>query len=164
MSNKYIKYLSYILRHKYFVFQAGLKTKTSIWRLIKHDWSKFLPSEFLPYVEFFHGPDSVKTSGVTGPSSREVPVYVKAAFDQAWLHHQHLNDHHWQHWILREDSGAVKLLEMPGPCVREMVADWMGAGRVITGKWEAKEWYLSQKNVIQLHDNTRFYVEALLGL
>jgi hypothetical protein len=95
---------------------------------------------------------------VQGPTSRE----IVAAFDRAWLHHQHANPHHWQHWVLREDSGATKVLEMPEPLVRDMVADWMGAGRAITGRWEVHSWYAANREKIFLHPATRDMVELLL--
>lgn len=136
--SKHLKYLSYLLRHKWFVFQAGLKIKAPIWRLLIHDWSKFLPCEWFPYVESFYG-----------GYGKDRPQKVQEAFDRAWLHHQHLNPHHWQHWVLREDSGAIRPLDMPDHFILEMVADWAGAGRAITGKWEAKEWY--EKNAEKMH-------------
>lgn len=88
---------------------------------------------------------------------------VKAAFDRAWLHHQHANPHHWQHWVLREDDGGTKVLAMPDKFVREMVADWMGAGRAITGRWEVAVWYAKNRDRILLHDDTRTLVDALIG-
>lgn len=150
--SKHFKYLSYIVRHKWFVFIAGLRVGVSPWLLIIHDWSKFLPSEWFPYVESFYG-----------GWGKNRPEWVKAGFDRAWLHHQHHNPHHWQHWMLREDSGSVKLLQIPIRYAREMVADWMGAGRAITGKWEAVEWYAKNREVIQLHPQTRVAVEQILG-
>lgn len=145
---KHFKYLRYLLRHKLFVFMAGRRIGVSTWRLIKHDWTKLLPSEWFPYVESFYG----------GPRTEQ----VKAAFNQAWLHHQHWNDHHWQHWVLREDSGALKVLKMPQECAFEMVADWAGAGRAITGRWEVASWYQKNSEKIQLHPETRALVEGLL--
>lgn len=160
------KCLSYVIRHKWFVFVAGLRVGAPVWRLLIHDWSKFLPVEWWPYVRYFYGgpwPTDQemwnKFPGYTGPTKAS----VAAAFDRAWLHHQHANPHHWQHWILREDSGALKVLAMPEHFAREMVADWMGAGRAITGKWEAAEWYAKNREIIQLHEATRDLVEALLG-
>src|SRR5882762_4064498 len=94
---KHWKYLSYIVRHKWFVALAGMQTRVSIWRLLKHDWTKFLPCEWCPYVQSFYG----------GWKYKDRPPELVAAFDAAWLHHQHWNDHHWQHWVLREDSGAI---------------------------------------------------------
>lgn len=167
---KHFRYLSYVLRHKWFVFVAGLRVGAPLWRLLIHDWSKFTLAEWGPYVRNFYGPpqppprDPTFTSTV---SERQRWVQWKQqrqeAVDRAWLHHQHWNAHHWQHWVLREDSGALKLLEMPERFAREMVADWMGAGRAITGKWEAAAWYAKNRDVIVLHPETRRFVERLFA-
>ena len=116
----HLRYGSYVARHKWFVLRAGLKTKAPLWRLLIHDWSKMTPAEWGPYVRSFYGPQP-RTDA------------AKCAFNAAWLHHQHHNPHHWQHWLLREDRGDLKMLAMPERFVREMVADWMGAGRAIGG-------------------------------
>lgn len=142
------QYAKYIARHKWFVFVAGLQTGAPTWRLIIHDWSKLLPCEWFPYARHFYG----------------VSTITREAYDAAWLHHQHLNPHHWQHWCLRDDSGKVTVLEMPEHFIREMVADWMGAGRAITGKWEAASWYAKNRAKILLAPHTRDIVEELLGL
>lgn len=143
------KYGSYVLRHKWFVFRAGLRTGAPLWRLVIHDWSKMSRGEWGPYVRSFYGPQ---------PRTDE----VKLAFDQAWLHHQHRNPHHWQHWLLREDNGGLKTLEIPEGFVREMVADWMGAGRAITGKWEVGSWYSKNQEKIELHPSSRALVERII--
>lgn len=156
----HFRYLSYVIRHKWFVFLAGLKTDAPLWRLVIHDWSKFLPSEWFPYVEMFHGLGQT----IDRVYEREKYAPIKNAFDRAWLHHQHANPHHWQHWVLREDSGATKLLQMPEHFIREMVADWMGAGRAITGRWETAEWYAKNREKILMTEPTRVLVEALLAV
>jgi len=50
---KYKQYLSYLIRHKWFVmlecFKEGL-----YWQGIIHDLSKFLPSKLFPYANFFY--------------------------------------------------------------------------------------------------------------
>jgi hypothetical protein len=143
------KYASYLARHKWFVFRAGLRTRVPLWRLVIHDWSKMSRAEWGPYVRSFYGPRRT--------------AEVKSDFDRAWLHHQHKNPHHWQSWILREDNGNVKTLEIPEHFVREMVADWMGAGRAITGKWEVGEWYAKNREKIQLHPSSRALVERLIN-
>lgn len=149
MIRAHLKYASYVARHKWFVFIAGRRTGAPLWRLVIHDWSKLSPAEWTPYVDLFYGPERTPA--------------VRAAFDAAWLHHQHRNPHHWQHWLLQEDDGPVKTLEMPQKFVREMVADWMGAGRAITGKWEVHDWYAKNCHKIRLADVTRTNVERLLG-
>jgi len=149
---KYIKYLSYIARHKYWVFVAGIKTRVPIWQLLIHDLSKFGFKEFSPYVELFYG----------GYNKTCVPDSIREDFDKAWLHHQNVNPHHWQHWVLLDDSGEIKALPMPTEYIREMVADWAGAGKSITGRWEIAEWYENNKNIMRLHPSTRAFVEFLI--
>jgi len=159
------KYAKYLFRHKWFVFVAGLKTKAPLWRLIIHDWSKFLWCEWKPYSDYFYG-EKARLQKEEWDDFRYWMAAQKYydAFDRAWLHHQHRNPHHWQHWVLREDSGATKLLPMPEHFVREMVADWMGAGRAINGKWETAAWYAKNRDKIQLNEGTRLLVEKLLGV
>lgn len=118
---RHLSYLRYVIRHKFFVFIAGLHYKAPFWRLIIHDWSKFLPSEWTPYAKTFYGSDG---------SSR---YKEHPSFGRAWNHHQKRNKHHWQYWVTLRDDGGVRAVKMPEKCVREMVADWAGAGRAIHG-------------------------------
>lgn len=143
-------YFKYIVRHKWFVFVAGLKIGASIWRLLIHDWSKFLPSEWIPYAHTFYD-----ENGNTRYKKTD-------EFNMAWLMHQHRNPHHWQHWILREDSGNVIKMSVPNKYIKEMVADWMGAGRAITGKWEVREWYNRNKQKIGVSIGTKLKIEKIL--
>ena len=164
----YIKYLKYVLVHKYFVFVAGLKTKAPLWLLLIHDWSKFLPSEFIPYAEYFY--DNEKQQKENNEAFRLFKIaelapfghYVKDRFNVAWLLHQRRNPHHWQYWYLIQDNDPNLPLPMPEKYTREMVADWAGAGRAITGKWEALAWYEKNRDKILLHPDTRSLVEILL--
>jgi len=162
---KHFKYARYLARHKWFVFVAGLRLHVPLFRLIIHDWSKFLPCEWIPYANFFYGPNSKpKDKEACQPKDWIVNNDVRNAFDKAWLHHQHLNAHHWRHWVLRQDNGSTKILEMPYEFALEMVADWAGAGRAITGQWDIIPWYEKNKEKIQLGSATRMIVERKLGL
>ena len=154
--NKHWQYAKYVARHKWFVLVAGRKTKAPLWRLLMHDWSKLTPAEWGPYATFFYAPRPPATR--PGIAARR-----KAAFDRAWLHHQHRNPHHWQHWVLRNDNGNTDLLQMPESFVREMVADWLGAGRAITGKWDVWAWYAKNCNKIMLNAQTAMLVEHILS-
>jgi hypothetical protein len=160
----HLKYLRYVLLHKLRVFQAGRRTEAPLWRLIVHDMSKFRPSEWGPYTRFFYGPTR-RESDAPGPAEAE----ATDAFDRAWLLHQHRNPHHWQHWVLREDSGATKLLDMPDPLVREMVADWIGAGWVIKNRQGFEdafrgmlEWWAEKRQFILLSGATRQRVFGIM--
>src|SRR5688572_28319224 len=154
-------YLQYVLRHKWFVFRAGLSLGVPILQLIIHDWTKFLPSEWFPYVDFFF----TKRNGKIGAGTKG--YYHKPgddiAFDTAWNHHQKLNPHHWQHWVLIRDTDDPKYLPLPMPerYAKEMVADWIGAGKA-QGTPDNMKWYQTNKDKMLLDSNTRAYVEMLL--
>jgi hypothetical protein len=62
-----------------------------------------------------------------------------------------------------QDNDPNFPLPMPRKYVLEMVADWAGAGRAITGKWDVKGWYEKNKAIILIRDETRDLVESLLG-
>lgn len=168
---KNLQYLKYVLIHKWFVLVAGYDIGASLWRLLIHDLSKFRPNEWKAYTEYFYGGPHYPWSGVsmdvktkfgllTWHTSKE---QVECRFDEAWLMHIHRNPHHWQFWLLKEDSGSLKEIEMPRSYMLEMVADWMGAGRAITGTWETREWYNNNKENILLHPETRLQVEEILN-
>lgn len=173
---KHWKNLKYLARHKWFVFIAGRSLGVSFWRLLIHDWSKLTPSEWTPYADSFYGNyppwdrAKIECPGYSGKTKES----VAEAFTRAWLHHVHFNKHHWQYWTLIDDPesrlnrfvgplSCTKALMMPEKYAREMVADWFGAGRAITGKWDAKNWYEDRKEGIVLHPETRKLVETLLA-
>ena len=166
--NKFFKYLWYVMRHKYFVFIECCKLGIPFQGLT-HDLSKLLPSEWIPYANFFYGkyltPDEIQSSAIeyriTQPESTES---VKNKFDIAWLHHQHRNRHHHQYWLLRNDDGTITALPMPDKYREEMLADWHGAGMAINGINETAKWYLENKKKMTLHELTREWIEIQLGV
>lgn len=164
--NKHWKYLCYVIKHKWFVMMACF-ARGLYWQGIVHDLSKFRPSEWGPYAEYFYG-EKKTDQEITEHNRRAWMVvgsfaysnkYKQDRFDEAWLFHQHRNPHHWQHWILRQDDGEVKVLEMPEKYALEMLCDWEGAGLAITGTKEYDQWYLRNKDSIQLHPKTRDLIE-----
>lgn len=145
------QYLKYVVRHKWFVFLACFKWHVPLWIAILHDWDKFLPDEWFPYAECFYKPDGTKQ-------------YVESeAFTRAWNFHQKRNKHHWQFWLITWDRGVTDSIPMPDLFIREMLADWDGAGRAITGKSNTLEWYSKQRGKIKLHPETQIAVETYLG-
>jgi hypothetical protein len=149
---RHINYLKYLLRHKWFVFVACLRIGASPWLGIIHDLSKFRLSEWSPYARCFYATDGAKQ------------YKEDDTFTLAWNDHQKRNKHHWQYWLITWDRGVTEPLPMPYRYVLEMVADWMGAGRAITGRWETKSWYESNREKIQLNPYTRGQVEAILAI
>jgi hypothetical protein len=160
---KHFHYARYVALHKYYVFVGCRRLGVGMVQSLIHDWSKLLPVEWIPYTNHFYG---------AAPIQRDATGYYDAskqdeAFVYAWLHHQHLNKHHWQHWMLKQDDGSYRLLEMPERYVREMVGDWFGAGMTqsIIEKWShkpnPKKWYERNRDKIKLHPRS---IEILLPL
>jgi len=152
---KYLKNFRYLLIHKWYVFLECLKYRL-IWQGIIHDWSKLRPSEFIPYANYFYeGRENYE--GYYKPSDTG-----DEAVDRAWLSHQHLNPHHWQYWVLKEDEGDVKALEMPKRYALEMICDWRGAGKAQGNGNNTREWYKKHKDKMILHPNTRKFIEDII--
>jgi hypothetical protein len=158
--NKHLRYLSYVLRHKFFVFIECVKLDPRLfWRGLIHDLSKFSPTEWFPYVEHFYG-EKKSPRDSTGAYN---PLAVGGSFDRAWLSHQHHNDHHWQYHILRGDSHGERIMHMPLLAMKEMLADWRCAGRA-QGKPDVRAWYEKNKDKMDLHPHTRRWIEIRLGV
>ncbi len=149
---RHLAYLRYVLRHKYFVWRGGrIVGGIPFYRLLIHDWDKFLLDEWLPYVQTFYAHDGSKQ-------------YVESPeFAAAWNRHQKRNRHHWQWWMLTWDRGETTTLPMAETDVREMVADWIGAGWAIVGNPNPTSWYQENRARMHLHEETREMVERLLS-
>lgn len=155
------KYWWYVVRHRWFVFVECYKLGIP-WRGLVHDLSKFLPSEWFAYVDFFHG--NGKASAKRDSTGYYKPTDTgNLIFDRAWLMHQKRNDHHWQWHCLPEDEGGLKVLEMIGAARLEMLADWKGAGRA-QGTPDTRAWYLRHWYKLQLAPKTREWVEMMLNI
>lgn len=149
-----LRYLWLTIRHKYFVFKVGLQIECPLWRLMIHDWTKFLPCELPHYGRQFFGSEDDSYN-----------------FNKAWLHHQNLNDHHWEWWISRTmhnksqrtDTG---MLYMSEEAIKEMVADWLGASRAYEGKWpesfESWEWYQKNFNNLPILQGIKIEIDYIL--
>lgn len=152
----HIAYGWYVIRHKWYVFIECCKLGIP-WRGLVHDWHKLLPSEWFPYVYFFHNADGTKRQ------VRDKTGYYEpdSAFDRAWFLHQKRAFHHWQSWCFPDTNGALKVIPMPDAYRREMLADWRGAGRA-QGTPDVRAWYLAHEDKMRLHPETREWVEKQL--
>lgn len=147
---RHLAYLGYLFRHKWYFLVASWRLDYPLLPALFHDLSKFRPSEWFPYAKTFYGPGGEKRY-------QESPDFMRA-----WNAHQKRNKHHWQCWVLLMDNGGVVELPMPERYIFEMVADWLAAGRAITGRWEGYGWYEGNKDRMRLHQTTRLWVEAIL--
>lgn len=128
------------------------KIGASPWLALIHDLSKFRPSEWIPYAYTFYAADGSKQ------------YHETVDFARAWNKHQKRNKHHWEHWIHigAGDDSPTLAWPMSRRYVLEMVADWMGAGRAITGRWEVSEWYDKNKGEMIMYPEARKLVENIL--
>lgn len=121
-------------------------------RIESHDESKFDDEEYEAYAEWFYSEH---------PDEGE----AKEAFDLAWLHHQNNNEHHWQYWVLIQDTDEPKYraLDMPKPAVYEMLCDWHSFS-VKDSESTAYSWYNNNKENMLLSDNTIAIIDSLIGV
>ena len=75
-----------ITKHRHKVirncFKAGI-----FWQGLRHDLSKYSPTEFIPGAKFYLGTRS--------PNEKEREVY---GYSMAWMHHKGRNKHHYEYW------------------------------------------------------------------
>lgn len=168
---KHLKYLSYVLRHKWYVFLECCKYGL-VWRGIVHDLSKFRPREWFAYAEHFYGPNSHDKDGRYTPMRDKTGYYKPidtgdAAFDRAWFWHQKVNSHHWQFWFQIHNTDDIHfgtILEMPHNDMVEMFCDWHGASRAQGNKSTVPEWWQANKSKIRLHLLTREWLQNQIEL
>lgn len=140
------------IQHKWFVLIAGLKIGCPLWRLITHDLSKFGRHELPHYGRQFFG-------------KADKPTQWK----QCWLHHQNHNDHHWEYWVVRQRwdklSKEPQTIPMSSGAIKEMIADWLGAGRAYEGSWPTLgnwPWFDNNFRNLVIHQNTRLEILEIL--
>ena len=139
-----LTYLRDLLKHKYYV---GIECywQNQWWKMIVHDWSKFLPDEWGPCAKFYR--DEIRGSKQLLEKPR--PHW----FLRSQLKHVHRNKHHWAHWCFVDMDGEFKALLMPEEYRREMVADWKGAAKAKKGN--VVDWYKRNRYIIFMHEDTR---------
>lgn len=154
-----MRYLILTVKHKWFVLVAGLYVGVPLRQLLRHDWTKLKPTNFRAYHRQFFG-------------KADRPV----EFAYTWLEHQNLERHHWEFWICRTGHNRAdppipdgSCLPMPDRYVREMIADWLAAGRAYEGKWPALPdwpWYAANWPKIEprVHPETAARVQTLVAL
>ena len=130
----YWRYLKYLLKHKKNVFSICWKKKMYI-HAFTHDLSKFLPSEFIPYAQYFYG-DKMAYQG---------------KFNKAVNLHYKRNKHHWQHWV-----GRI----MPQQYVQQMVCDWKAMSNIFGDT--VRDYYNKNKDDINIHKHSRDLLEILI--
>ena len=112
-------HLGTILRHRHKVISHCFKVGIG-WQGLRHDLSKFSPTEFWAGVKYYQGTRS--------PNERERELF---GYSAAWLHHKGRNRHHFEYW--NDLNPATKMYEpvkMPVRYVKEMFCDRIAASKI----------------------------------
>lgn len=116
---KFWGHLSTVTRHRHRVIahcaRAGI-----LWQGLRHDLSKYSPTEFWQGVKFFDG-----THSPTEDERRTL------GYSLAWMHHKGRNRHHFEYWSdYNPKTKRVEPVEMPVRFLAEMFCDRVAASKI----------------------------------
>lgn len=114
--------------------------------IVKHDASKYSHDEFFAYKQYFY------------PSEGDTPD--KDEMNRGWLFHIHNNPHHWNYWVVVDESGITPI-DMPNLYIAEMLLDWIAMSMHF--KSDTKDFWEKHKDKMILTDTTRKNIERCLA-
>lgn len=115
--------------------------------ILEHDSSKYQSDEYYAYLNHFYPSDKY-------PDDED-------AYGMAWLLHQHRNPHHWQYWVLPNDDGSIRSLDIPFSEVCNMLCDWHSFSAKDPSS-TAQKWYADNGSKMQLSDETKRLIDELI--
>ena len=109
-----------ITKHRHAVIRQCAKCGI-LWQGLRHDLSKYLPSEFFVGAHYYLGEKS--------PNEAE---RQENGYSLAWMHHKGRNKHHFEYWIDYAPGGDGNLagMKMPDNYIIEMFMDRIAACKV----------------------------------
>lgn len=149
-----LQHFKKICKHKWHVFCYCMKVGMP-WRGIKHDMSKFSPTEFWESVRYYQG----NRSPIDACKEAE-------GVSKAWMHHKGRNSHHYEYWQDNFDKGGEPMV-MPLKDTIELLCDYLGAGRAYMGKEfsynaEYLWWQNKCSKPIAMHPVTKEFITVVL--
>ncbi|WP_295218309.1 DUF5662 family protein [Ruminococcus sp.] len=118
-------HLCTITRHRHMVIRHCWKAGI-FWQGLRHDLSKYSPTEFFQGVRYYQGNRS------PNEAERE-----DLGYSLAWMHHKGRNRHHFEYWCdYNPVTKQVEPVQMPMRYLAEMFCD-----RVAASKTYKKEQY-----------------------
>lgn len=150
-----IKHFRTITKHRHKVI-ANCARAGILWQGLRHDLSKYSPTEFIPGARFFQGTRS--------PNEREREIY---GCSLAWMHHKGRNRHHYEYWNdYNPKTKQIENVEMPVRYVIEMFCDRVAASKIYNGKdykdSDPYKYFLRIKGKNRMHPNTEELLDKLL--
>ena len=152
---KIIGHFKTITRHRHTVI-AHSRLAGILFQGLRHDLSKYSPTEFIPGARFYCGDRS--------PNEEERALY---GYSAAWLHHKGRNRHHFEYWsdynVNTKEFGPVP---MPPKYIAEMFCDRVAASKIYQGKKYTDkhplEYFMRSKGRRPIDPNTSDMIEGLL--
>lgn len=151
------KHLKTITKHRHKVIincaKAGI-----LWQGLRHDLSKYSPTEFIPGARYYQGTRS--------PNEKERELY---GYSKAWMHHKGRNRHHYEYWNdYNPKTRQIENVEMPVKYVIEMFCDRVAASKIYNGKnykdSDPYTYFLRIKGKNRMHPNTEALLNKLLEM
>lgn len=159
MSNNignFFRHLKTITKHRHMVikhcYKAGILAQG-----LKHDLSKYMPSELFVSVKFYQDGNRSPNEG-----EREAKGY-----SSAWLHHKGRNKHHFEYWLdYNMVDRKLSPIKMSERYVVEMFCDRVAASKIYKGKDYTDdcplEYFINAKKTRTIHPETSDLLEKLL--
>ena len=152
-----IKHFITITKHRHVVIKHCRKAGI-FWQGLRHDLSKYTPTEFIPSAKYY--------TGTRSPNEGERELY---GYSLAWIHHKGRNKHHFEYWTdYSPVSKVVEPVKMPMRYVAEMFCDRVAAGKSYIGdKYTDKspvEFFMRAKGRRVIHPETSDLLEELLTM
>lgn len=146
-----------ITRHRHKVirncFKAGI-----FWQGLRHDLSKYSPTEFIPGAKFYVGTRS--------PNEIERQKY---GYSKAWMHHKGRNKHHYEYWTdINLQTKNIEPVKMPVNYLAEMFCDRIAASKIYNGdNYTDKDplnYFLKGRARFHMHPETARELEKMLTI
>lgn len=153
--SKAIKHFITITKHRHKVI-AHCKKAGIFWQGLKHDLSKYSPSEFFTGAKHYLGTRS--------PNEAERELY---GYSKAWLHHKGRNRHHFEYWTdYNRKTRKVEPVKMPYNYLAEMFCDRVAASKIYNKDAYTDAhplaYFERSKNTRFIHPDTSNELEELL--
>ena len=154
---KFWGHLSTVTRHRHRVIahcaRAGI-----LWQGLRHDLSKYSPTEFWQGVKFFDG-----THSPTEDERRTL------GYSLAWMHHKGRNRHHYEYWTdMNRETKCYEPVPMPRRYFVEMVMDRRAACMTYQGKAyrddSALQYFERSREKDLMHPETSRQLRFILGM
>ena len=151
------KHFITITRHRHRVI-AHCRRAGILWQGLRHDLSKYSPTEFIAGVKYYQGTRS------PNEGEREALGY-----SLAWMHHKGRNRHHFEYWTdYYPPTKRVQPVKMPLRYVAEMFCDRVAACKIYMGERytdrSALDYFLGGKHRRSIHPETSALLESLLTM